>query len=983
VVWKLCMARACASKRRSPSGPPTDPPRIHHGSTTDPARIGRARAPATGALRHDGAVATVGLEALSAREAEVLAALGEHLTNAEIGLRLHISVRTVESHVSSLLRKLGAADRRQLAGLAAQQSDPSETSPGGLAGLPGSWTTFVGRETEVDEVAAALATDRLVTLVGPGGIGKTRLATVVAEAVAAGFPGGGAFVDLVPVEADLVLQAVAAAVDVVERPREPLQRLVHERLRRGRTLVILDNCEHVLAAAASFARDALTACPEAVVLATSRERLGLPGEHVIAVPPLAVRSGPTGTTEGPGATEAEQLFLDRAAQAGGDLGDPTLVAEVCRRLEGMPLAIELAAARSASLGLDGLLAGFDDHLRLLGGSGGSDARHRSLRAVIDWSHDLLDDDERRMFHRLAVFRGAFDLVAATQVAADGDAATASDVVGRLADKSLLVHRRSTSGSRWRMLETVHAYALEHLAASGEQEGVERRHLAWAIEVADRLQRGLDDEGTWHAEHHAVADDLRAALALVVADPDGTDRATGYALARDLAHLAYARQYLAEARDHCATAVALAPSEAEAVAALRLMAAEAWAEMRGDLAHALLLQAAERAEAAGDRSTAAIALADAATFGGRAPATFDASPPHEDLIALVARARALAPPADPVAATHVALAAAWNARREPSLADAALANEALELARRIDDPICISNALDAVSSAEGAVGRFRATAARTRERLALLDRLPRHDPTVGGEVADIFHMATESALAVGDLKTALQDARRYRTDRSQQGLVHFPAAHMVVPHALMGQLDDALIHAAVMVEGWERTGRPSAGWMAPAFFAAALAHGLRGEQEAMARWWEHGDEIALGISPRSFARFVGPRLALHAGDVDGAVERSAPSAYSDGGLYDAYALAMRVEVAVVAGAREAEQLLHEAAGPVAENDFAGAQLLRARGRLTGDETVLRAAVAAWEALDARVERACTLLLLPDRRAEGEAELTALGCTIPPG
>jgi predicted ATPase len=915
---------------------------------------------------------------------QLLAEGGEHLTNAEIGRRLHISVRTVESHVSSLLRKLGATDRRQLAGLAAaQEADPTAPSPDAVAGLPGSWTTFVGRATEVDEVEAALATDRLVTLVGPGGIGKTRLATVVAERVAAAFPGGGAFVDLVPVEADLVLQAVAAAVDVVERPRESLQRLVHERLRRGRCLLILDNCEHVLAAAAELARDVLTACPEAVVLATSRERLGLPGEHVVAVPPLAVRTEPAEATERAGASEAEQLFLDRAARAGGDPADATLVAEVCRRLEGMPLAIELAAARSASLGLDGLLAGFDDHLRLLGGSGGADARHRSLRAVIDWSHDLLDDDERRILHRLAVFRGAFDLVAAAQVAADDDTSAASDVIGRLADKSLLVHLRSASGSRWRMLETVHAYAHEHLAASGERDAIERRHLAWAVEVAGRLRRGLDDEGTWQAEHHAVADDLRAALALVVTDPDGTDRSAGYALAGDLAHLAYARQYLGEARDHCATAVALAPSEAEAVAALRLTAAEAWAEMRGDLAHALLLEAADRAEAAGDRSTAATVLADAATFGGRAPATFDVNPPYEDLVALVERARALAPPDDVVAATHVALAAAWNGRREPSVADLALATEALALARRIDDPIRTSDALDAVASAEGAAGRFRAAAARTRERLELLDRLPRHDPAVGGEVADIFHMATESALAIGDLTGALQAALRYRADRSQPGLAHFPAAHMVVPHALMGDLDDALVHAAVMLDGWERTGRPSAGWMAPAFFAAALAQGLRGDDDQMARWWEHGEAIGLGSSPKSFARFVGARLALHAGDVDGAMAHSAPSPLIDAGLYEPYAVAMRVEAAVVAGAPEAEQLLEDASGPAAENDFAGAQVLRARGRLTGDEAVLRAAVAAWEALGARVERACTLLLLPDRRAEGQAELTAVGCTVPSG
>ena len=289
---------------------------------------------------------TVGAAAMSAREAEVLAAVGEHLTNAEIARKLHISVRTVESHVSSLLRKLGAADRRELAARAV--AAPSQRE---LLGLPSQWTTFVGRAAELDEVAKALAQQRLVTLLGPGGIGKTRLATVAAQRAAEVFTGGGAFVDLVPVSADFLVQAVAAALGVVERPREPLHRVVHERLRAGRVLLVLDNCEHVLEAVATFIHAALANCPELVVLTTSRERLGVTGERVIPVPPLNVGS------------EAEVLFVDRAANAGAVGTDPTLVAEICQRLDGMPLAIELAAARSASLGVDGLVTGLDDHLR--------------------------------------------------------------------------------------------------------------------------------------------------------------------------------------------------------------------------------------------------------------------------------------------------------------------------------------------------------------------------------------------------------------------------------------------------------------------------------------------------------------------------------------------------------------------------------------------------------------------------------------------
>src|SRR5579864_8261170 len=222
-------------------------------------------------------------EALSAREAEVLEGLRDHLTNAEIGQRLHISVRTVESHVSSLLRKLGAVDRRELAARAAGLLDSVTLRP--VLGLPSPWTSFVGRTAELAEVSKALAGDRLVTLVGPGGVGKTRLAVAAATLAAPSFSAGVAFVDLVPVSREFIVEAVAAALGVVERAQEPLDQAVRDRLRFGRGLVVLDNSEHVLEEAAAFVSAALAACPEVVVLATSRERLGVPGERVVPVAP--------------------------------------------------------------------------------------------------------------------------------------------------------------------------------------------------------------------------------------------------------------------------------------------------------------------------------------------------------------------------------------------------------------------------------------------------------------------------------------------------------------------------------------------------------------------------------------------------------------------------------------------------------------------------------------------------------------------------
>jgi DNA-binding CsgD family transcriptional regulator len=243
--------------------------------------------------------AVTGVTSVSEREAEVLAAVGEHLTNAEIAARLHISIRTVESHVSSLLRKLGLPDRRALAAVGAHP-EPQGGSPSGRPagrGLPAARTSFVGRRRELEQVVAAVGSARLVTLVGPGGVGKTRLAVTAASTT--GFPFGTAFVDLVPVRTGFVAPAVATAIGVAERPSQPLEEAVQERLRRGRSLLLIDNCEHVLDDVAVFVERLLDNCDDVVVLATSRERLGLVGEQVVVVPPLSLWVRPAAAPAGP------------------------------------------------------------------------------------------------------------------------------------------------------------------------------------------------------------------------------------------------------------------------------------------------------------------------------------------------------------------------------------------------------------------------------------------------------------------------------------------------------------------------------------------------------------------------------------------------------------------------------------------------------------------------------------------------------------
>jgi len=313
---------------------------------------------------------------VSEREAEVLEAIGAHLSNAQIAGRMHISIRTVESHVSSLLRKFGVPDRRALADLAPAVT-ARQAGAGMVVGLPAARTSFIGRSAEQAGVLAALDGSRLVTLLGPGGVGKTRLAARVAEAAVSRYPLGTVFTDLVPVREGFVSEAVAALLGVTEGPGRSLDAALHEYLARGRSLLVLDNCEHLLEVAAAFIEKLLADCTDLTVLATSRERLAIPGERTVPLPPLSIVAG---ESEGTAGSEAEELFLDRARACDPEFSaSPAVLTELCTRLDGMPLAIELAAARSASLGPDGLLAGLEDHLRLLAGSRSANERQLAAR----------------------------------------------------------------------------------------------------------------------------------------------------------------------------------------------------------------------------------------------------------------------------------------------------------------------------------------------------------------------------------------------------------------------------------------------------------------------------------------------------------------------------------------------------------------------------------------------------------------------------
>jgi predicted ATPase/DNA-binding CsgD family transcriptional regulator len=910
-------------------------------------------------------------EIISVREAEVLDELGGHLTNAEIAQKLHISVRTVESHVSSLLRKLGLGNRRDLAEHASRRAR-TIASPG-IVGLPSTWTTFIGRTAEIQDLVRAFDGRRLVSVVGPGGIGKTRIAVESAFRLASGFPGGGAFVDLVPVGPGFVVQAVASALSTVEHAQEPLEEAIFRRLRSAPALIVLDNCEHVLGPTASLTESVLSACPQVSILATSRERLGLPGEKVVLLPPLAL-SDRSAQDLG---SEAESLFLERMGDEDPSEADRGLISEICRRLDGMPLAIELAAARSSSLGLDGLLSGLDDHLRILTRPSSGVSRHGSIRALIEWSYELLAEDEKAAFRELGVFAGSFDLRSAATILDIDDVVQTGDLIGRLSDKSLLERTAGDFGSRWRMLESVHAYAREQLANNGEVSRTRSGHLLWAAITARAIEADLIAGRDWQSSFDTVSDDLRSALTNAPVGKDHVD----FDLALTLAHLSYARRFLFEARSHFQTAVDRAPDDAAAAEALGLAASEALAEMRGETAFDLLRLAEQKSRKANEPRLAAIALSRASVIGGRAPALFSKHLTHPELVELTRQARDLYEDEEDLElSTHLALASAWDSCRGLTLPDTSRAEAALEVALAYGDPVLLSSALDALCVARATDGSLKEASHLSRERLALLDRLPRHDPRVGGEVADIYHMATDAALGAGELENALAAAQMASLDATSAGLPHFSSCHLVMPLVLEGAFDEALEQASIMSEGWHNAGRHPSGWMAPSFYCAALVYGLRGDEQNFTHWWDLAGIVNMHTT-NVCRLYATSRLALHRGLADPIAEVSPSPDPDHSGTFEPYATGTAIELDVYEGNPGAEVRLAAALARHSENDFLSAQLLRVDGLFHNDQSKLREAVAAWESIGARFERACTLFLLPDRANEGADELLTLGCTLP--
>lgn len=400
--------------------------------------------------------------------------------------------------------------------------------------LPHQLSSFVGREREMVRIGELLGDHRLLTLAGPGGSGKTRLALRMASKVIEDFEDGVWLVELASLsDPDLVPQAVASVFGVRELAGALLSDALADHLQTRNVLLLLDNCEHLVGACASLAEALLRQCPGLRILATSREALGVPGETLFAVPPLSLPDPRhLSAVESLPGYEATNLFVDRASAVRSEFElteqNAMTVAEICYRLDGMPLAIELAAARVKVLSVWQISSRLDDSFALLKGGGRTEVhRHRTLRATMDWSYGLLSEVECVLLRRLSVFAGDFTLEAAEAVGAGGgvEENEVLDPLASLVDKSLVLAEDHGAGTRHRLLETVRQYGQEKLSEAGEEAEAGERHARHYLALAEEADPELKGERQeeWLARLEKENDNLRAAMRFLL-DADEVESA---------------------------------------------------------------------------------------------------------------------------------------------------------------------------------------------------------------------------------------------------------------------------------------------------------------------------------------------------------------------------------------------------------------------------------------------------------------------------
>jgi predicted ATPase/DNA-binding CsgD family transcriptional regulator len=399
-------------------------------------------------------------------------------------------------------RKATAKPLRTVAGKKVDGSTTATPKHTMRGNLPLELSSFVGREREILEVERLLAKTRLLTLTGTGGCGKSRLAIKVAGNLVEEFEDGVWWVGLAPLaDPALVPKSVASALDVREQPGRSMTEALCDHLRPGNPMLVLDNCEHLIEACAVLVETLLLTCPGLSILTTSREPLGVPGETVWTVPPLSLpEPDRASTVEHLMRCGAARLFVDRARSRlpAFELTEKNAAstARVCRILDGIPLAIELASARMGTLAVEQIAARLEDSLGLLdGGARTMEARHQTMRAALQWSHELLSEPEQELFARLSVFAGGWTLSAAEEVCRDAVRNDIVNLLGKLVDKSLVLAEKTTGDeARYRMLEPVRQYARERLEETGGGDRVRERHARYYLALAERAEQELGGTG---------------------------------------------------------------------------------------------------------------------------------------------------------------------------------------------------------------------------------------------------------------------------------------------------------------------------------------------------------------------------------------------------------------------------------------------------------------------------------------------------------
>jgi len=726
--------------------------------------------------------------------------------------------------------------------------------------LPSQLTSFVGRGAQIAEVRNLLTGNRVVTLTGAGGVGKTRLAVQVANQLAAEYTDGVWYVDLAPLtNSELVPVTVARALGLPDQPGRSTMDTLLRFIRNRQMLVVLDNCEHLLDGSAELVVALLSGAAGLVVLATSREAIGVAGEASWRVPSLSLTD------------EAIELFADRARNVRPDFemthDNVPAMTEICRRLDGLPLAIELAAARVRALSLAEILDTLHDRFRLLtGGARTAMRRQQTLRASVDWSHALLIGHERRLLRRLAVFFGGFDLVAAQAVAGGGDAKRFQvlDQLTLLVDKSLVVAEDSGGRTRYRLLETVRQYALEKLGESGEADVVRARHRDYYTAMAALLDApaGSDDEKRLkHAD--IEIDNLRAAFGW---SRENSDVELALALASSLQPLWQTRGRLREGRTWFDTALA------------------------DDDAHQPGVTPAVRARALADRSVLAMLMGAA-----------DSLDQAEQALAMAREVD------DPALLVRALTACGYVAVNQYATMAGPYLAEALGLARASGDRWRLGQILAWQARGAMAGGDPIAVCAAAQEGRDLADAIG--DRFVSRQCRYFLGWAR---LFQGDLAAAAAQSGEVTTD-SKAAHDEISRAQSLtlqgVALAWQGETGAARAAADAAVEAAAEQGGLAAGVAYTALTITALAGGdLETAQDASQTAWPHLSGLRVMVTLRVF----GAQAALACGDLLAARRWADDAVSTAGGWWHMLALTTRARVAIARGEPEqAERDAHDA------------------------------------------------------------------------